>query len=91
MAAPGPKLIHGSRRGLTAQKAFAAKYRTALRGSERYGGFPAALGATGYGFRFAETVGRTLALRFTAFAPFWFVSKVLVVEEVLFSRCEDKL
>jgi hypothetical protein len=45
-----------------------------------------------HGFGFGEpATGRTLAFRFAAFAPFGFVLEVLVVEEVLFSRCKYEI
>src|ERR1035441_304868 len=83
-------IAHGSlRRALTAQEALAAKYRPALSRFEGYRGFPAALGASGYGLRLAGSRGRTtLALILAVLAPFGFVLEVLVVEEVLFSRRE---
>jgi hypothetical protein len=43
-------------------------------------------------FGFGEpATGRALALGFATFATLRFVLEILVVEEVLFSRCEDKI
>src|ERR1017187_5282199 len=71
------------------RSALAAEYRPALSRFEGYRGFPAALGASGYGLRLAGSRGRTtLALILAVLAPFGFVLEVLVVEEVLFSRRE---
>jgi hypothetical protein len=51
------------------------------------------LRAGGHGFRFGETAGRrrTLPLGFTPLAAFGFVLEVLVMEEVLFSRCKYEI
>jgi hypothetical protein len=55
-------------------------------------GFPTALRAGGHGFRLGKApAGTTLALGFTSLAPFGFVLEILVVEEVLFSRCEYEI
>jgi hypothetical protein len=48
------------------------------------------LGAGGHGFGLSETAS-TLALGFASLAALWLVFKVLVVEEVLFSRCEHEI
>jgi len=79
--------LAGRRRNFAAQEALAAVYRPALRGFERNRGLPPALRAGGHGLRFREASARgTLALRLTVLAALRFVFKVLVMEEVLFSR-----
>jgi hypothetical protein len=81
-----------SRRALATEEAFPAKHRPALGRLEGHRGFPTALRAGGHGLGFVEARSwGTLALGLTGFAPFGFVLKVLVVEEVLFSRCENKI
>ena len=78
--------------GLAAQKAFAAVNRPALRGLEGDGGLPAALRAGGHGFRLGKPRAcRALALQLAILAAFGLVLEVLVVEEVLFSRCEYEI
>jgi len=83
----------GSRhRSLTAQEALAAEHRPALSGLKGYRGFPTALGARGHGLRLAESRRRTtLALGLASFAALWLVLEILIVEEVLFSRCEYEI
>src|SRR5436309_4446777 len=78
---------------LAAQETFAAIYRTSLGGFERHRGFTAALRAGGHGFAFGETAaaGCALALGHARFAALGLVPEVLVVEEVLLSRCEYKI
>ena len=75
-----------------AQEAFPAVDRTSLGRLERHRCLPPALGALGSGFRFGEAgTGGTLPLRFTRFAALGFILEVFVVEEVLFSRCENEI
>jgi hypothetical protein len=63
-----------------------------LRRLEGHRGFPTALRAHGHGFRFGESrTGGALALHFAVLAPFGLVLEVLVVEEVLFSRCKYEI
>jgi hypothetical protein len=77
------------RRALTTQKALATEHRTPLGGLEGNRGFPAALGAGGHGFGLAEsTAASALALSLAPLTAFGFVLEILVVEEVLFSRCK---
>jgi len=79
-------------RGLPAQEALAAIDRTPLRRFEGNRGFPAALRALGHGFGFRKTrSGRTLALSLACLAALGLVLEILVVEEVLFSRCEHEI
>jgi hypothetical protein len=81
-----------ARRGggaLTAQKALAAKDRTALRRLEGHRGFPTALGAGGHGLGLSESSARSaLALALARLTALGLILKTLIVEEVLFSRCE---
>jgi len=79
-------------RRLPALETFPAIYRPALGGPERYRGFSPALGAGSHGFRLGETAPAAIALAFAlaSLAPLGLVLKVLVVEEVLLSRCENK-
>jgi hypothetical protein len=50
------------------------------------------LGAFCHGLGFSETgTGRTLALGLACLAAFGFIFEILVVEEVLFSRCEYEI
>jgi len=59
---------------------------------KRHRGFPATLRTGGHGFGFSKTRARTaLAFGFAGLTPFGFVLEILVVEEVLFSRCEYKI
>jgi hypothetical protein len=85
--------IPAYRRGrLSAQKALAAIDRPALSRFKGHRGFPTALRAGGHGFRFVKARGRgTLALGLAILAALGLVLKILVVEEVLFSRCENKI
>jgi len=56
---------------------------------ERDGGFTATLGTCGHGFGFCKTAttpGGALPLGLATLAAFGLVLKILVVEEVLFSR-----
>jgi hypothetical protein len=80
------------RRALPGQEALTAEHRTALRRLERNRGIPPALRAGRHGFRFREARARSsLALGFAALAPLRLVLEILVVEEVLFSRCEREV
>ena len=85
--------IPGRRRGtFPAQEAFPAKDRTPLSRLEGNRGFPAALRTGGHGFRFGKAPGsRTLTLVLADLAALGFIFEVLVVEEVLFSRCEYEI
>jgi hypothetical protein len=77
---------------LTGQEAFAAKYRTSLGWFEWDRGLAAALRAGGHGFALREpSAARALALGLARLATLRFILEVLVVEEMLFSRCEDKI
>ena len=78
--------------GLPAQEALTAVNRTPLGRFERNRGFPAALGALRHGFGFRKTGSRrTLALGLACLAALGLVLEILVVEEVLFSRCEYEI
>jgi len=86
------ELACGGACSFATQEAFPAIDRTSLGRLERHSCLPPALGALGSGFRFGEAgTGGTLALRFTRFAALGFILEVLVVEEVLFSRCENEI
>ena len=77
-----------------AQEAFPAVDRSALSRFKGDCGFTPALRARGHGFALGEaatTPGGTLALSLTGLATLGFVLKILVVEEVLFSRCKDEI
>jgi hypothetical protein len=78
-----------------AQETFPAIHRATLSRFKGDCGFTAALRARGHGFGFGEpattTPRRTLALGLTAFAALRLILEVLVVEEVLFSRCKDEI
>jgi len=77
-----------------AQETFPAVHRPSLSRLEGDGGFTATLRARGHGFGLGETSptpGGTLALRLTRLAALGLVLEILVVEEVLFSRCEDEI
>ncbi len=83
---------HGRRSSLPAEEALAAIYRPALGWLEGYRGFPAALRAGGHGFRLGKARGRgTRALGLAILAALRLVFEILVVEEVLFSRCEYEI
>jgi hypothetical protein len=87
-------VVPGSRRGgsFPVQEAFPAKDRTSLGGLEGNRGLPSALRTGGHGFRFGKAPGgRTLTLVLTGFAALGFVLEILVVEEMLFSRCKYKI
>jgi len=61
---------------------------------ERHRRFTTALRARGHRFGLGEpaaTAWRTLALYFARFATLGLVFEVFVMEEVLFSRCEDEI
>ena len=59
---------------------------------EGNGCLPTALRATGHSFGFGETrTGRSLALGLASFTALRFVLKILIVEEVLFSRGKYKI
>jgi hypothetical protein len=63
-----------------------------LSGLEGYRGVPTALGARGRGLRLAEPRCRTaLALVLAILAALGFVLEVLVMEEMLFSRCKYEI
>jgi hypothetical protein len=80
------------RRRLTAEEALPAIDRPALSRLEGHRGFPTALRAGGHGFRFVKPRGRrTLTLGLAVLTAFGFVFEILVVEEVLFSRCENEI
>ena len=80
------------RDGLAAQEALAAVDRPALSRLERHRGFPAALGAGGHGLRFGRTRSRrSLPFGLTGLAALGLVLEILIVEEVLFSRCENEI
>ena len=82
----------GRRGSLAAEEAFAAIYRPALGWLEGHRSFPTALRAGGHGFRLGKARGRgTRALGFTILTALGLVFEVLVVEEVLFSRCEYEI
>jgi len=91
--ASNTELLADSHSGsLTAEEAFPAIHRTSLRRLEGHRGFPTALRAHGHGFRFGESrTGGALALYFAILAALGLVLKVLVVEEVLFSRCKYEI
>ena len=78
---------------LPAQEAFPAVYRPALSRLKRHCRLPAALGARRHGLRFgkARPARRSLAFGLTRFATLGLVLEVLIVEEVLFSRCEYEI
>jgi len=79
-------------RSFPCEEALAAVDRAALRWLEGNRGLPPALRAHRHGFGFGEpATGRTLALCLTALAALGFVLEVFVVEEVLFSRCKNKI
>ena len=79
-------------RRLTAQKAFAAIHRPTLGGFEWNRGLPPALRACGHGFGLRESrARRALALGLAVLTALGFILEVLVVEEVLFSRCENEV
>lgn len=85
--------IPGRRRGtFPVQEAFPAKNRTPLCGLEGNRGLPAALRTGCHGFRFGKAPGtRTLALVFASLTALGLVFEILVMEEVLFSRGENKI
>jgi hypothetical protein len=63
-----------------------------LRGLEGNGCLPTALRAIGHGLGFGETgTGRALALRLASLAALGFVLEILIVEEMLLSRCKHKI
>src|SRR6266568_8917539 len=74
------------------EEALAAVDRAALRWLEGNRGLPPALRAHRHRFGFGEpATGRTLAFGFTGLATLRFVFEILVVEEVLFSRCKYEI
>jgi hypothetical protein len=85
-----PAASGAGRLRFAAQEAFPAVYRPPLRRSEGHGGLTAALRASGHGFRLACTGRPGLPFALARFAALGLVLEVLVVEEVLFSRCENK-
>ena len=87
----GPVLIGCGRGGLAAQKTLAAKNGTSLGGLEGYRSFPTALRTTGHGLGLCVTARGALALGLAVLTALGLVLEILVVEEVLFSRCEYKL
>ena len=78
-------------------KAFAAKYRTALRWLKRYCSFPLAAGADGLGFHSLVVAAilrqsqRLGAFTLAVFAAFRFVFELFIVEEELFTSGENKV
>src|ERR1051326_360845 len=87
-------LISGHSRGrsLAAEEALATIDRAALCRFERHRGFAAALRTRGHGFGFGKApAAATLAFLFAGLAALGLVLEILVVEEVLFSCCEDKI
>ena len=75
-----------------AQETFAAVNRTPLCRFERHRSLPAALGTFCHGLGFRKTgSGRALALGLAGLAALGFIFEILVVEEVLFSRCEYEI
>src|SRR5580658_10063462 len=75
---------------LAAQEALPAVHRPPLCWFERHRSLAAALRTNGHGFRFAAARWPGLPLALARFAALGLVLKILVVEEVLFSRCENK-
>src|ERR1035437_5010344 len=92
---PGPAVLaspRGCRGSLTAQEALAAVNRPALSRLERHRGFPAALGACSHGLRFGKTrPRRSLPFSLASLAALGLVLEIFVMEEVLFSRCENEI
>jgi hypothetical protein len=85
------RLARSRARSLTVKETLATIDRTALRRLEGNGCLPAALRAIGHGLGFGETgTGGTLALCLASLAALGFILKILIVEEMLFSRCEYK-
>jgi len=82
---------YGGGRNLPAQETFAAIYRTALSRLERHRGFPPALRTGGHRLRLGEPARRPLTLRLAVLAAFGFVLKILIVEEMLFSRSKYEI
>jgi len=90
-ATPLP-LARGGARGLAAQEALPAVNRTPLRRFKRNRSLPAALRAFGHGLGLRGTLtGSSLALGLACLAALGLIPEILVVEEVLFSRCEYKI
>ena len=80
------------RRGaFSAQEAFAAKDGPALSRLEGNRGFPAALRTTRHGFGLGVTTRGALAFGLAVLTTLGLVLEILVVEEVLFSRCENEI
>ena len=79
-----------SRLRLAAQETLPAVHRPPLCRLEWHGGFAAALRANSHGFRLAGARYARLPLALASFAALGLVLEVLVMEEVLFSRCENK-
>jgi hypothetical protein len=78
--------------GFPGEEALAAVDRAALRWLEGNRGLPPALRAHRHGFGFGEAAtGRSLAFGFAALTTLGLVLEVLVVEEVLFSRCKYEI
>jgi hypothetical protein len=77
--------------GLARQETLPAINGPALSGLERDRGFPAALGTGGHGLGFGIAARRSLPLGLTWLAALGLVLEILVVEEVLFSRCEYEI
>jgi hypothetical protein len=76
----------------SAQEALPAEDGTALCGFEGHSGLAAALRAGCHGFGFGEPAARrTLPFGLADLAPLGFVLKILVVEEVLFSRSKYEI
>ena len=74
-----------------AQEAFPAEDGTPLGRPEGNRSFAAALGAIGDRFGLAGSSGRALPLAFASLTALRLVVKILVMEEVLFSRGEYEL
>src|SRR5450631_538806 len=82
----------GGAGGFPAQEAFAAVNRASLGRFEGNRGLTAALRALRGSFGFGKTGSRrTRALGLAGLATLGLVLEVLVVEEVLFSRCENEI
>lgn len=81
----------GARR-FAGEEAFPAINRPALGRFERYRGFAAALRTHGHGFGLGEArPRRTLPLGLATLTALGLILEILVVEEMLFSRCEYEI
>src|SRR5690348_4699453 len=90
-AAPDLPAAGAGRIRLPGQETFPAVDGPPLGGLERDRRFPAALRTRGHGLGFGIAARRSLALGLTRLAALGLVLEILVVEEVLFSRCEYKI